>query len=618
MGAPLTVRLLGKVEAWRGERLLRLGGRRQCCVVAVLALQAGYVVAVADLVDAVWGDRPPATARQQLHSAVSSLRRTLGGAIVTSQAGYELAVEPQHVDALAFEAQAVQARQLAAEGELAGAVDLWNQALGLWSGPALGGIASLSALGVGLEERRLSVVEERIEAELRLGRHDDLVAELSVLAATHPVRERITGQLMTALYRSGRAADALEVYRRSEQLLGTELGLDPGPALRQLNLAVLRGDVAVEVEPEASAPLRPTTPAQLPPDVPGFVGRRAALSTLDRIVAREDRATAPSTVVITGSAGVGKTALAVHWAHLTAGRFPDGQLFVNLSGCDPQRQPLDPVEVLHGFLTALADAPDRLPSEPAAAAGLFRSLVADRALLIVLDDARDAEQVRPLLPGTPHCQVLITSRDQLPGLVSEHAADLLRLDVLTAAEARELLAFRLGDDRAAAEPQAVRDIVAACARLPLALANAAARAAAHPAFPVTAIAGELQPEHVRLEALSTGDLTTSLRAAFAESYGHLRPSAAQLFGLLSLNPDPEISIDAAASLAGVPVEEARPLLSELDRVNLVIEHAPGRFRHHDLLRLFAAEQAGLQDPENRRGAADRLAAYQARRAPYHQ
>lgn len=584
--APLTVRVLGTVEASRGDRLLRLGGRRQCSVLAVLAVRVGYVVPVTDLIDAVWGDQPPATARQQMHSAVSALRRTLGDVIHTSPAGYELRLPPQDVDVYAFEALAAQARQAAADSELAAAVDLWNQALGLWTGPALGGLANLSALGVGLEERRLSVLEERIDAELRLGRHEDLVAELSVLAATYPVRERLIGQLMVALYRCGRAAEALEVYRRAEHQLASELGLDPGPALRQVNMAVLRGRVWVDLDgTELQRDLRDNaSPAQLPPDVNGFAGRRADLAALD---AHADYAT---TVVISGPAGVGKSALAVHWAHRVAKRFPDGQLYADL-GATTRDERTEPAEVVRGFLEALAVPPDRIPTEPAACAGLLRSLLADRRMIVVLDDARDADQVLALLPGTPSCLVVVTSRDQLPGLIAGNAARPLRLDVLSDSDAAEMLAARLGEERTSAEPEAVADIVRSCAGLPSALAIVAARAAMHPAFPVQAIAGELHPRGVRLDALSRCDGAAGLRTTLSSSWRTVSPAAARLFAVLGQSAEPDVSVEAAARLAAMPVERARQLLSELDRMNLVVEHAPGRFTHHDLLRIYAAELA---------------------------
>lgn len=599
---PLTVRLLGTVEAWRGQRELRLGGRRQRSVLAVLALRVGRVVPLTDLIDAVWGDQPPATARQQMHSAVSALRRTLGGVIHTSPAGYELRLPPEDVDVFAFEALAGQARQCAARGDPAGAVDLWNQALGLWSGPALGGIAHLTALGVGLEERRLSVLEERIGTELRLGRHEDLVAELTVLAATYPVRERVIGQLMVALYRCGRAAEALEVYRRAEHQLASELGLDPGPALRQVNMAVLRGNVWVDPDGDGlQKDLREyAPPAQLPPDITGFAGRRAPLATLD---AYAENSTA---VVITGPAGVGKSALAVHWAHRIAKRFPDGQLYADL-GATMRGERLDPAEVLHGFLEALGVTADRVPSDLTACAGLFRSLVADRRMIVVLDDAYDADQVRSLLPGTPGCLVIVTSRDQMPGLIAGNAARPLRLDVLTDREAAELLAARLGEDRTSAEPQAVADIVASCAGLPLALAIVAARAATHPAFPVHAIARELHPRRVRLDALSRSDSAAGLRTTLSSSYRSLSPAAARLFALLGLNLAADVSVEAAARLADLPVERARHLLSELDRVNLMNEYRPGRFTHHDLLRLLAAELAQRLPATVQRAAAERIA-----------
>jgi tetratricopeptide (TPR) repeat protein len=314
--------------------------------------------------------------------------------------------------------------------------------------------------------------------------------------------------------------------------------------------------------------------------------------------------------VIDGTAGVGKTALAVHWAHRAAARFPDGQLYVNLRGFDPSAAPVAPGEAVRGFLDAFEVPPDRVPDGVAAQAGLYRSLLAGRRVLVLLDNAADAEQVRPLLPGAPGCAALVTSRSQLTGLVAGAGAHPLTLGLPTAAEARDMLAGRLGRDRLAAEPRAVDGIVAACARLPLALAIVAARAAGHPGFDLAALAGELRATRGGLDEFAGDDLATDVRAVFSWSYRRLSPAAAALFRLLGLHPGPDVGRPAAASLAGVPRGTARRLLAELARAHMVAEPGPGRYACHDLLRAYAAELAAGTDAEPARAAAaERLLAH---------
>ncbi|MDX6212007.1 MAG: hypothetical protein QOF82_1094, partial [Frankiales bacterium] len=352
-------------------------------------------------------------------------------------------------------------------------------------------------------------------------------------------------------------------------------------------------------------------PAQLPLQIGAFTGRAGALAQLDQVLA--DPAGRPAAVVISavfGTPGVGKTALAVHWAHRVAGQFPDGQLYVNLRGFDSSGPAMTPAEGLRGFLDALAVPPQRIPADLGAQAALFRSTLAGKRVLVVLDNARDAEQVRPLLPGTPGCLVLVTSRNQLTSLVAAEGAHAVALDLLTVEEARQLLAARIGAGRIAAEPEAVSEIIARCARLPLALAIIAARAAAHPGFPLAALTHELrnaQDGRDALDALDGGDAAMNVQAVFSWSYQTLGTDAARLFRLLGLHPGPDFATSAAASLAGIPVERARPLLAELIRVSLVTEHIPGRFSFHDLLRSYATGQAhALCTEDERRVAVHRM------------
>jgi tetratricopeptide (TPR) repeat protein len=348
-------------------------------------------------------------------------------------------------------------------------------------------------------------------------------------------------------------------------------------------------------------------PAQLPADVSGFTGRTDELKQLDAVLACGQQTAAPVVSVVSGTAGVGKTSLAIHWAHRVRQRFPDGQLYVNLRGFDPGGQSMEPADAVRGFLDALAVPAQRIPSDPDAQAGLYRSRLAGRRMLIVLDNARDADQIRPLLPSWPGCFVLVTSRHQLAGLVATEGAQPVPLDMLTTMEARDLVAWRLGPDRTAAEPEALDDIVTRCGRLPLALAVVAARAAAHPGFPLGALAGELTSASGSLDALTTAEPATDPRSVFSWSYRQLSTEAARLFRLLGLHPGPEFSATASASLAACPVRRARVLLRELAEASLLGEPAPGRYAVHDLLHAYATELVHAHEPEAaRRDAIHRL------------
>jgi tetratricopeptide (TPR) repeat protein len=399
---------------------------------------------------------------------------------------------------------------------------------------------------------------------------------------------------MQALYQVGRAADALAEYDRARTRLAGELGLHPGPALQRLHRTILRG------EPPGGGPVArpaPIRPAQLPPDLISFTGRGEHLEVLTGLLPG-GRPGPPVVAAIIGTAGVGKTSLAVHWAHRVADRFPDGQLYVNLRGFGPPGRAMAPAEAVRGFLDALGVPPAAIPADPDAQAARYRELVAGRRWLVILDNARDADQIRPLLPGTPSVMVVATSRSQLTGLAAAHR---LPLDVLSTVEARELLAARLGAGPVAAEPAAVDRIVTACARLPLALAIVAARAQAA-GLPLPTLAAELTAPG-RLDALDTGDAASQVRAVFSWSYATLSPAAARLFRLLGLHPGPTVSTVAAASLAGLPVAGTARLVTELTRANLLSEPAAGRYACHDLLRAYAADVTAATDPEPGRAAA---------------
>jgi DNA-binding SARP family transcriptional activator/tetratricopeptide (TPR) repeat protein len=603
----MQVRLLGPVDVVVDGQPRLVGGRRRTGVLAVLALAAGEVVSAEWLSEAVWGGGSPPS-DNTLHSHISALRRVLGkDAIVAHPPGYLLNLGADGTDVQAAERLL---RQGTAAAEPAQAVADLRAALALWRGEPLTGVAGLPGLSGQpgrLEGLRAQIRRALVEARLAAGEHHQLTGELEQMVTADPLDEQLHAQLMLALYRAGRQADALAAYDRIRQTLAADLGIDPGHALRDLHAAILRQDQSLTAPAPAAATSAATAspvPAQLPLAVPGFTGRAAELARLDALLPPGDRAgtaspAAPVAVtVISGTPGVGKTALAVHWAHRIAHRFPGGQLHADLRGYGPTGTAVSPSEALHGFLLALGVPPERIPADQDARTALYRTRLAGRRVLIVLDNARDPAQVRPLLPGTPGCLAVVTSRQQLTSLTVTEDAHPLTLDLMPAAEARDLLATRLGRTRASAEPGAVDEIIASCARLPLALAIAAARAAGRPGFTLAELAAELRDTRSGLDALGADDPATDPRAVFSWSYHALTPPAARLFRLLSLAPGPDITAPAAASLAALPLAQARRLLADLATAHLLTEHAPRRYACHDLLRTYARELAGRHDSDD--------------------
>jgi DNA-binding SARP family transcriptional activator len=591
-------RILGPVEARAGGRPIGLGSRKQRLVLAILLLAANRPVPRERLIDLLWPHDPPASATNTLQALVSRLRSALrpfgpdAPEIVSEGSGYLIRMDPLAVDAHRF--TALCARAAVTDDEQA--VTLLDEALALWHGDPLAGAASgevAHRLCGSLTEARWTAVEDRLDAQLRLGRGRQVLAKLTGLVAAHPLRQRLVGQLMLALHHEGRTDEALEAYQALRVRLGEELGLDPAPDLRRLQSRILASEPDPAPEPPAVEP----RPAQLPHDIPGFAGRETALAALD------DDMTGASLRVISGMAGVGKTVLAVHWAHRVADRFPDGQLYVNLRGFDPDQAPVDPPEVVRRFLDALGVPAQRVPVGLDAQAALYRSVLAERRMLVLLDNAADADQVRPLLPGAGGCLVIVTSRDRLTGLAVADGARPLNLELPSVVEARELLVNRLGRERVLAEPAAAEEIIARCARLPLALAVVAARAVVNPGFALAALADDLRAEGTGLDAFDGEDLVTSVRAVFSWSYRRLSEQAATLYRLLGLHTGPDIGISAAASLAGVPTTAVRSQLAELTRAHLLTEHVPGRFGSHDLLHAYAAELARTHDTTEDREAA---------------
>ena len=620
--------LLGPLVVRAGGSPLTVSAGKQRVLLAALLLRANEVVGAGELAQAVWEGRPPETSRVTLQNYVKRLRQALGPLgyerIVTRPAGYVMEVMPGELDVTRFGELQAAAGRAARGGEWDVVSARLGEALGLWRGRPLADVPS-GVLAAGavprLSEMRLEALEARVEADLHLGRHREVVAEVRALAAAEPLRERLAELLMLALYRSGQQASALEAYRQVRRHLVEQIGIEPGPGLRELNQRILRSDRALLPAPPpvnggvppppvvaarqsmAEAADVPLSPEMLPAAAPDFTGRARELGELRALSGQVRRPGGPVLITaIGGTAGVGKTALAVHWARRAAAEFPDGQLYVNLRGFGPA-DPLAPAEALRAFLDALGVSAARLPATLDGRQALYRSLLDGRRMLIVLDNARDPAQVRPLLPATPTAMVLITSRSELASLVVTHGATAISLDVLTVAEAREMLTERLGAGRVAAEPEAADELIGLCARLPLALAITAARAVAHPGFTLAALAAELRDARGRLDALSTGEDATDVRAVLSWSYQNLQPPAARMFRLLGLHPGPEITAAAAASLAGTPLPETRRLLRELTRCHLLAEPAAGRYAFHDLLRAYAAEQATALDSDDDRQAA---------------
>jgi DNA-binding SARP family transcriptional activator/tetratricopeptide (TPR) repeat protein len=567
--------LLGQVELRVGATSVDLGPARQRTVFAALALDAGRPVPVETLLDRVWGADVRETTRSGLYSYITRLRRAVAGAgqesairLVASAGAYVLAMDVEAVDLHRFR------RLVKAAREDPSSCDALGEVLATWRGPALAGLASQWVERVRrlLDQERLDAAMLWAAAGLDRGQGGEMLASLRGLLTEHPLVEPLTARLIEALVQDGRTAEALDCYATTRRRLVDELGTEPGPQLRRLHHRLLTDDIA----PAAARP------AQLPMAVLGFVGRDRELAELDAMLDPRTSVVA----AISGTAGVGKTSLAVHWAHRTADRFPDGQLYANLHGYSPDGRALDPVEVLGTFLAALGVPPGQFPAGIDGRAALFRGQLVGRRLLVLLDNARSADQVRPLLPATPGCLAVVTSRDTLAGLVAVEGARPVMLDLLPARDARQLLAVRLGAGRLEAESVAAEEIIARCARLPLALAVVAARAATRKHLPLATFAAELSEADHGLQTVAT-----DVRTVLSWSYRALSQDAARLFRLLGLHPGPDVTVPAAASLAGVPVPRARQLLAELDHAQLLVEHAAGRYASHDLLRAYAAELA---------------------------
>jgi DNA-binding SARP family transcriptional activator/tetratricopeptide (TPR) repeat protein len=625
----MEIRLLGPVEVHAVGHRVDAGPPQRRAMLAALAVDVGRPVAVETLIDRVW-DKAPARVSGAVHALISQLRRVLDeanasepadarGRLMYQSGGYVLEVDPQQVDLYRFRRLVAAASNR--QRPTADRAGLLREALDLWRGRALVDLPGdwPARMRDTLNTERLDAAVKWARAEVNLGHHDQIIGPVRALTVDYPHVEGLVAVLMRALAGAGRAPEALDCYTLTRARMVEELGTTPSPELQDLQRSILRGDPVVVSPPRALTPEAvPGVPAQLPLDVHGFTGRDDELARLDTLLGEAAKEiTAVVISAIGGTAGVGKTALAIHWAHRVRAAFPDGQLYVNLRGFDPTGTMMAPTEAIHGFLDVFAVPPERIPAELGTQAALYRSLLADKRVLIVLDNARDTDQVRPLLPGSPNCFVVVTSRNQLTGLVAKEGAHPVNLNVLCVEEAWQLLARRLGinrmppipkaDDQVATveETQAVEEIIACCAGLPLALAIVTARAATRPHLPLTALAAELRDARTRLDVLADADPSTDVRAVFSWSYTALTPLAAQLFRLLGQHPGPDISAPAAASLAGFSLTHVRPLLAELLRAQLTIETAAGRYAFHDLLRAYAIEQGETIDNQNDRQAANR-------------
>lgn len=604
--------LLGPLLVRCGTATVPVPRGKQRVLLAALLLNANRVLSLGELTELLWeGQKPPPSARVTLQNYVKRLRRVLGDVssdrITTHPDAYSMTLSPGELDVTRFERLANDGREAALAGSFERAAQQLREALALWRGQPLADVPcdQLALREVPrLDQLRWRALEDRIEADLRLGRQSDVIAELGQLAVAEPLRERVHGLLMLALYQDGRQGDALRAYQHARLVLVEELGADPGPALRDLHQRILAGDDALPSSAIAGkrGTSRAAVPRQLPAPVRNFTGREPELRFLRMLAEQVGADGTPVTAVIHGTAGVGKTALAVHWAHRASSGFPDGQLYVDLRGYDHE-QPLPAAEALAGFLRALGLPGRDIPAEVGERAARYRSLLAERRMLIVLDNVGEAAQVRPLLPGGPACLVLVTSRDSLAGLVARDSACRLDLDLLPPDEAAALLRVLIGR-RAAADPAAVTTLAGQCAHLPLALRLAAELAVALPEVPLAGLTSELADQQARLDLLDAGgDPQTAVRAVFSWSCRHLDVTAGQAFRLLGLHPGTDFDHYAAAALTGTAPDQAARVVNQLTRASLIQPAGPGRFGMHDLLRAYARELGTSQDSAAERHAA---------------
>ncbi|MGO1057399.1 BTAD domain-containing putative transcriptional regulator [Crossiella sp. CA198] len=602
---PLRLNILGPLTVYQAHRQVDIGPLKQRCLLGLLALQPDRVVTRDEIIDVLWGVNPPRTCAGLVHSYVSRLRRGLqpgregrarGSVITAVRDGYRMPVEAGQLDLLEFD-ELVHHAERAAE-DAGAALELFDSALHRWRGPVLVDLGSRlrqHPAAIALSQRRLAALLTYTDLSIALGRHEPAVERLRPLVHDEPLHEGLHARLMLALAGCGRQAEALRLFTEIRARLAEELGVGPGAEIQEAHLRVLRGELPLPpVTVSRSTPRDPgaPVPTQLPSDIPGLAGRDRYLAQLDAFLAGADN-TGAGTVnaaAIVGAAGVGKTTLAVHWAHRASGRFPDGQLFVNLHG----NAPVSASRVLARFLRALGVPADEVPAEADEAAALYRTLLASRKVLVVLDNAAHPAQIRPLLPGSPSCFVVITSRHRLGSLAASDGAHLLDLDVLSPVDSLRALARMLGPDRVRAEPKAAAELARLCAHLPLALSAAAANLVNHPHHRIADYVLALHNGN-RLAALEVdSDQHLSLRAAFDHSYGTLDLPTQRLFRRLSLVHG-GFSGETVAALIDGTSHDADHMLDRLAAQHLIRAAPAGSYTLDDLLRLYATERAQAED-----------------------
>ncbi|MFI5844995.1 AfsR/SARP family transcriptional regulator [Catenuloplanes sp. NPDC051500] len=596
------LQVLGPVRGRRDGVELELGPPQQRTLLAVLLAAAGEPVGVPTILDVLWGDAPPVAAAATVQQYVSRLRKIIepdraardqGGIIRRTAGGYQLAVDESQVDLLRWRGLIGRAHHIYQTDKAAGGA-LFREAFALWTGPAAANLppeAREHPVFTALDREHVMVLFEAAEDALNCGYAAGLLPALDRAAGWHPFDEGLHSHLMRALAAAGRRADALMRYREVRERLVGELGIEPGPLLQAAHRELL-----AEPDPAPAPAVRENPgpalvrPAHLPADLGSFSGRDVELDRLDSLAEA-----AMPLVVVGGLGGVGKTALALRWAHRVMHDYPDGQLYVDLRGFAPRNPPLEPVEALHGFLEALGVPRGNQPSTLDGLSALYRSVLAGRKILVVLDNARDDEQVRPLLPGTAGCAVVVTSRSYLGGLAVDEGARSIGLDVFSDADAYRYLRSRLGKERVDAEPEAAVEIIEVCGGLPLALAICAAWTERSPAFTLGTVAAEIR-RRAGLDAFAGVASGRDVRAVFSWSYRRLTPGAAELFRRLGMHPGADVALDTAASVAGRSPADTLSLLGELTDAHLITELRPGRYGAHDLVRAYAAE---LGQPDER-------------------
>ncbi|MBB5939858.1 AfsR/SARP family transcriptional regulator [Streptomyces zagrosensis] len=605
--AGLCFGVLGPVRVCRDGELLDVGSPQRRALLAALLLRRGRTATAPELISDLWGPQPPDAAIAALRNHASRLRKTLGAdsnVLVSELGGYALRVAADALDLDRAKKLWLLAKRASGADDRLRARDLIAQALDIWHGEALAGVPGpyAEAQRTRLEEWRLSLLESRLELDVETGHPGDIVAELTALTSAHPLRERLRELLMLALYRSGRQAEALAVYADARRLLAQELGVEPRTELSELQQRILRADAALSPPATDSAAAYLVTavrPAQLPAAAADFTGRVRLVAELTDHLSTADGRVMPVSAVA-GIGGVGKTTLAVQVAHAVRSHFPDGQLYVDLRGTDPTAA-AEPETVLASFLRALGIPDEAIPADAEERAALYRTALAGRRVLTLLDNARDASQVRPLLPGTEGCAALITSRARL----ALAGARLVDLEVTTPEESLTLFTRIVGHDRVSVEQDAAREVVTACGRLPLAIRIAASRLCARRTWTVAVLAARLSDERRRLDELRAGDLAVA--ASFELGYSQLDPRQARAFCLLGLPDAPDISLPAAAALLDMGAADAERLIESLVDASLLETAAPGRYRFHDLVRLYARARADRdQPPAQREGALSRL------------